>query len=249
MNENEKPKPSKSRKSRLFVGSCIAVAVVVLTVLILLAPKLIKDAKLRALMADVKAGTRTTVRDPDPSLLEDSLQDAEFASGVREVLITSSRTIDDSRLSLLKQFPNLQVIWIEYAGDADVFLEHIQGMASLEELSFHHSRFSATGARSLHSFPQLKRLQLDQATDATLGQIGELTQLQALNIAYGDVSDAGLEHLKHLTQLKSLDLWYTGFTRQGIAGLQKALPNCKITVDKAGSEDKEEDNNAQRGRH
>jgi hypothetical protein len=235
---NDKPKSPQSWKFRLFVGLCI-VAVVLLTVLIFLAPKLIKDAKLRAFMADVKAGERTTVFGPDPGLLEDSLQDREFASAVRKVVITSHRTIDDHRFSCLKRFPNLQVIWIEYAGDADAFLEHIQGMASLEELGFHHAQFSATGAKLLRSFPRLKRLQLDRATDATLGQIEELPQLEALNIAYGHVSDAGLEHLKHLTQLKRLDLWYTGFTQQGIASFQQALPKCKVTVNEAGGEDKE----------
>jgi len=140
---NEKPKSARSQRFRIFVGSCIAVAVILLTVLIFLAPKLIKDAKLRALMADVKAGKRTTVIDPDPSLLEDSLQDRE----------------------------------------------------------------------------------------------AELKQLQELEVADGDVTDAGLEHLKHLTQLKELDLCYTVFTKQGIADLQKALPNCKITIDEAGGEE------------
>jgi hypothetical protein len=238
----EKPQSSKSQRFRIFVGSCIAAAVILLTVLILLAPRLIKDAKLRALMADVKAGKRTAMRDPDPSLLDDSLQDREFTSGVREVLITSSRTIDDSRLSLLQRFPNLQTIRIEYAGDADAFLEHIHGMASLEELCFHNARFSAAGAKRLGSFPRLKRLSLDQATDATLRQIRELRQLEELEIAYGDVTDAGLEHLKHLTQLKALDLWYTGFTKQGITNLQQALPNCRIAVNEAGGKDEDEEN-------
>ena len=94
-------------------------------------------------------------------------------------------------------------------------------MASLEELCFGHSYFSATGAKRLSSFPRLKRLSLDRATDATLGQIAELTRLQALEIAYGDATDAGLEHLKQLPQLKTLDLWYTGFTKLGIAEISR----------------------------
>jgi hypothetical protein len=236
MNETEMLKSPKSQKPRMIIGSCVAVAVILLAVLLFLAPKLVKDAKLRALMADVKAGKTTTVFRLDPCLLEDSLQDSEFTSGVEKVYVTNVHEINDSRLSLLKQFPNLQVIWIDYVGDADVFLEQIQGMASLEELGFHHACFSATGAKVLGSLPRLKRLRLDRATDATLGQIRELTQLQELEISYGDVSDAGLEHLKHLTQLKHLDLWYTGFTKQGIARLKKSLPNCKITVDEAGGE-------------
>jgi hypothetical protein len=232
MAEDEKPGLPRNWKSWISVCSCAFAAVVLLTVLIMVIPKLLKEARLRALMANVKAGTSTGVCDPDPNLLDASLQDGEFASRLRMVSITSSRAIDDNRLALLKRFPNLEVIQIEYVGNADVFLEHIQGMASLEEMRLHHSWFSARGAHPLSTLPQPKRLCLDRATDVTLGQIRDLKQLQELEIAYGDVTDAGLEHLKHLTQLKPINLWHTGFTKQSIAELRNALPNCEVTVDK-----------------
>lgn len=234
MNKDQKQMPPRCPTLRILVGSCAAVAAVLVALLVVLAPRLIKDAKLRAMMADVKAGKSTAVFAPDPSLLEDALKDREFAARLNLVGIESKSTINDDRLSLLKRFPNLQAIWIEYAGNADVFLEHIQGMASLEELCFHHAHFSAAGARFLAGFPRLKRLRHDRATDETLSQIRDLTQLEELEINYGEVSDAALEHLKHLTRLKKLDLWYTGLSNQAIASLQKALPNCTISVNQAG---------------
>jgi hypothetical protein len=43
------------------------------------------------------------------------------------------------------------------------------------------------------------------------------------------VTDAGLEHLKSLASLKELELWDTQVTKEGLAKLKAALPNCKIT--------------------
>ena len=39
----------------------------------------------------------------------------------------------------------------------------------------------------------------------------------------------GLVHLKGLTNLQELSLYYTKVTDAGVADLQKALPNCKIS--------------------
>jgi hypothetical protein len=41
-------------------------------------------------------------------------------------------------------------------------------------------------------------------------------------------SDAGLKHLAGLSNLTQLDLTGTQVTADGVAGLQKALPKCKI---------------------
>ena len=45
------------------------------------------------------------------------------------------------------------------------------------------------------------------------------------------MSDAGLEHLKGLTKLGEVNLTSTKVTASGVAQLQKALPNCKVTSD------------------
>ena len=37
-----------------------------------------------------------------------------------------------------------------------------------------------------------------------------------------------VEHIKELTNLKLLNLGERGITDEGVAKLQKALPNCKI---------------------
>jgi hypothetical protein len=50
-----------------------------------------------------------------------------------------------------------------------------------------------------------------------------------LSLARSGVSDEGLKHLHGLTNLLELDLRTTKVTAAGVADLQKALPQCKIT--------------------
>ncbi len=42
------------------------------------------------------------------------------------------------------------------------------------------------------------------------------------------ITDAGLAHLSGLTNLRGLDLRGTRVTEEGVAQLQRALPNCRI---------------------
>ena len=54
--------------------------------------------------------------------------------------------------------------------------------------------------------------------------------LQELRLKGTKITDAGLEHLRALTELQMLHLMFTEITDAGIADLQKALPNCEISV-------------------
>ncbi len=56
-----------------------------------------------------------------------------------------------------------------------------------------------------------------------------MTELQHLWLQNMRVTDAGLEDLTGLTKLATLDLSGTQVTDAGVAKLQQALPNCKIT--------------------
>jgi hypothetical protein len=55
-----------------------------------------------------------------------------------------------------------------------------------------------------------------------------LTNLRELYLHSTNISDAGLGHLKSLNQLERVDLAETGVTAAGVNELQKALPNCLI---------------------
>ncbi len=73
----------------------------------------------------------------------------------------------------------------------------------------------------------------DSTTDEQLAQkVKGLTTLKSLDLSFcRKITDAGLVHLKGLTKLKELNLSYcTKITDAAVSKLQKALPNCYITL-------------------
>ena len=76
--------------------------------------------------------------------------------------------------------------------------------------------------------PDRRRQETAQA-ELKLQHLSGLTRLQKLSLFAGsNITDAGLAHLKTLAALKSLELGQTRVTDQGLAVLQKRLPNCVI---------------------
>jgi hypothetical protein len=77
----------------------------------------------------------------------------------------------------------------------------------------------------------LTRLHLDRTavTNAGLAQLKGCPHLEYLNLVGTKVGDAGLAQLGALSELKSLYVWQSAATPDGIAQLEKALPNLDIT--------------------
>jgi internalin A len=65
-------------------------------------------------------------------------------------------------------------------------------------------------------------------TDAGLDNLKGLIQLRILHLEDTLITDARLDNLTGLTQLQMLFLAGTNVTGQGMAKLQRALPNCQI---------------------
>lgn len=114
----------------------------------------------------------------------------------------------------------------------DAHLEHLKGMTTLEELSFAYTGVSDTGLKHLKGLSKLRRLCLcgTKVTDAGLEHLKGLTQLKSLTLSNTDVTDDGLQHLKLLRSLRYVNLKYTKVTEQGVKELDKALPNCDISI-------------------
>jgi hypothetical protein len=89
--------------------------------------------------------------------------------------------------------------------------------------------FEPTFGRDL--FVDVSELLTDQADDADLALLKEVTQLERLYLGRTNVTDMGLEYLKGLKQLERLWLDETYVTDAGVADLQKALPGCSISHD------------------
>jgi hypothetical protein len=70
-----------------------------------------------------------------------------------------------------------------------------------------------------------------RSTDATLAQIGRLTQLEVLDLPESSISDAGLAHLKGLTNLSVLGLADTQVTDAGLAQLKGLTKLSSLWLD------------------
>jgi len=55
-----------------------------------------------------------------------------------------------------------------------------------------------------------------------------LSGLKTLYLGGTQVTDSGLVHIRGLTDMWELTLYSTRVTDTGVAGLQKALPKCRI---------------------
>jgi hypothetical protein len=65
-------------------------------------------------------------------------------------------------------------------------------------------------------------------SDTDMQQFACAHNVRVLNLAGNSITDAGLMHLKDVSSLVMLYLMDTQVTEQGLAELQKYLPNCGI---------------------
>ena len=105
---------------------------------------------------------------------------------------------------------------------------------SEEESAAALEKLGATIERNEQGGVTLVRLAFSKKiTAAGLVHLKGMTWLHVLGLGGTHVTDAGLVHLKELANLQTLWLNYLGngtkVADAGVAELQKALPNCKIT--------------------
>ena len=77
--------------------------------------------------------------------------------------------------------------------------------------------------------PNVMKFRQREVAQAMLLALKDLPDIRALDLSQVPVNDSDLEHVTPLKELRQLDLTSTKVTDEGVAKLQKALPNCKIT--------------------
>jgi hypothetical protein len=114
--------------------------------------------------------------DPDPNVLQELVEDRENASKVTTVYIgeLSGPHFTAEQFQALKRLPHLKTVQVMYVGKGDAVLANIQGMTTIENLSFYHAGVTADGTRHLTSFPNLKELSIDRVDDEMLVDIKTL---------------------------------------------------------------------------
>jgi serine/threonine protein kinase len=144
-----------------------------------------------------------------------------------------NQKVDDAGLEHLKGLTYPTILYLGNTRVSDEGLAHLKEVPNLKGLDLGFTEVNGAGLVHLQPLTSLTwiRLQGSRANDIGLTPLEGLTNLTWLHLGGTRVSDAGLVHLKGLTKLARLDLTGTQVTADGVAGLQKALPKCKIFWD------------------
>jgi len=161
--------------------------------------------------------------------------------------------VTDDGLRYLIRLAKLQILSLSNTGISDAGLLHLQGMSRLGRLDLSpqtvetvfHGLFVKSNVTVNRNDPELfdtlfehlvdlKSLASGEGSnappaDALLERLQSLASLARLDASNPQVIDDLLEYLNSLAGLKELDLANTQVTDAGIAKLQKAMPNCKIS--------------------
>lgn len=114
-------------------------------------------------------------------------------------------------------------------------VSNLRNLRKLESCIINHLPVTDDNLRELSSLPALTHLSVygSDITDQGLEHILTMTNLKSLDVGFTSVTDQGLSRLHDLSQLETLLLRHAeNTTPDGIAGLQKALPNCRIIVER-----------------
>ncbi|NJL54041.1 hypothetical protein HC928_01995 [bacterium] len=163
--------------------------------------------------------------------------------------------VTNAGLASLQKLPNLQQVWLSGTGVTDRGMAQIRAMPTLEVLELPDT-ITDEALGVLTALPNLRVLSLRMNTALTRVGLIAVTQcptLQVLDLSDTTINDEGIAVLTALPQLTVLDLWgtpvsdvalahlyghptlrhlivtNTQVTERGIAALQEALPQCKIT--------------------
>ena len=179
---------------------------------------------------------------PDLDRLADLLASSE------SFLIASAEDID-STLQIVSKAKALKSLVI-HANPTPAGFRHVNdglcllvfGVTYLTDADF--TRFTAlvelniTGSAQvtgsfLKQMPELKNVDLINVvstTDATLAHLAGRENVQHINLdRCRQVTDAGIDQLHGLKGLKGINLGGTNVTSDGVARLQQAIPDCKIS--------------------
>jgi hypothetical protein len=137
------------------------------------------------------------------------------------VACVSFDKVTDIGLEHLKDFTQLQQLFLNNTKVTDAGLEHLKGLTQLNRLDLSNTAVTDIGLEHLKGLVQLQWLELSSTTvtDAGLEHLKDLTQIQQLYLDGTNVTDVGVEHLKGLTKLRSLLLDNTKVSDVGMEHL------------------------------
>jgi WD40 repeat protein/Leucine-rich repeat (LRR) protein len=169
------------------------------------------------------------------SLQELTISDAKIAdlqplSGLKRLRTLMLRRTAVTSLASLAGLTNLEELSLHGTPIVDAALQALDGLPNLRKVDLQMTSVTGRGLGHLAKLPKLAELSVagSKVSDLFAEEVGALTKLEKLSLARCTFSDEGLKHLAGLTHLKKLDLTGTQVTAEGVAGVQKALPKCRI---------------------
>jgi hypothetical protein len=158
------------------------------------------------------------------------VQRSEAVGGVDLAVQLETNDLD-TVLPELCELRRLTHVTLHKHGLTDNQLRQVCALQGLTSLYFFDCPITDARMKIVARLRRLQSLDLaDSAiTDAGLAELTRLSELKWLVVRKASVTDAGLGHLEGLHRLTWLDLrGCTQVTAEGVARLQKSLPECSI---------------------
>ena len=160
------------------------------------------------------------------------------------LLDLAATPITDAALAHVAEMTWLKELQIYDTDITDKGLAHLESLRSLEMLILgnaglrqEYSPISDEGLIHLKELASLKDLYLlrTRVTDAGMAHLSDLKTLEALDLTETRITGKGLQYLKEMTSLRDMLLDGEGISEADVKDLEKALPDCKISVRTANS--------------
>ncbi len=172
---------------------------------------------------------------PDPAFVEELLADTACAARVRDLYVGGD--LSDPRLGRLRELPNLKCIVFLFARHHDVFLERLDGMGTIEELTFNRTYLSSGDVQRIAHFPNLRSLAFSEypRPAGDLKGLGGHRLLERLAIDKAVPDKELIPILKSLPALREVSIG-TGEGNSLLSPdafqtlLDQALPHCQCRV-------------------
>jgi hypothetical protein len=145
-------------------------------------------------------------------------------------VVTVPKTLEEEQR--LTRYSAARYLYLDgdtMSGDA---MPHVRYLRSLREANFRALRPGDRDLAPLAELPKLEVLEvwLTEIDEQDLVNLGRIESLRKLSFHVNGMTDAGLEHLAHLERLEKLVFDQTGVTEADVDPLRKALPDCRIGV-------------------
>jgi predicted Zn finger-like uncharacterized protein len=157
----------------------------------------------------------------------------KYLGGLKQLekLDLSSNNLQGATLKELAGLSALRWLSLQGCPVEDDGVKELAALKGLQFLSLPQTLIGDEALKALAGLKNLTALELHTTgiTDEGVKALARLSQLRDLDLRSTAVTDAGLKALAGLKGLKTLRLEKTKVTAAGVAGLKKALPDCKIT--------------------